>query len=171
MEVHHLIYELRQGIRLSGSTFCPKDICELIQTCFLEDPEKRPDFRKIKASLLSAYDTMMTSVILNQTTNQNKSGEMCYKQMKINQVENNTMKERYLTLQMENESLSCSKILNQENEKLLKEEGNVIAMTYVSIGNIITEDTDHTSSANFQIEATRLQMSKANNYRKRTSDI
>ena len=58
MDVKQLHHELSQGIRLSSPEMCPNQIAILIQNCFLENPNDRPDFQKIKTFIREAYESL-----------------------------------------------------------------------------------------------------------------
>ena len=51
-----MVNDLALGIRLPNPAFCPKAIADLLETCFCESPEKRPDFDEIKSKLNTAFN-------------------------------------------------------------------------------------------------------------------
>ena len=53
-----LIKDLSLGIRLQTPIYCPLPIATLIEKCFHEYPEERPDFKEIKATLIAAYEKL-----------------------------------------------------------------------------------------------------------------
>ena len=53
-----LIKDLSLGIRLQTPIYCPLPIATLIEKCFHESPEERPDFKEIKAILVVANEKL-----------------------------------------------------------------------------------------------------------------
>ena len=51
-----MVNDLTLGIRLPNPAFCPNAIADLLETCFRESPEKRPDFDEIKSKLNTAFN-------------------------------------------------------------------------------------------------------------------
>ena len=47
--------KLSDGFRLSNPKYAPDNICELMQSCWHEDPEKRPTFVDIKIQFKNHY--------------------------------------------------------------------------------------------------------------------
>ena len=56
IDIPQLVNDLTLGIRLPNPAFCPKAIADLLETCFRESPEKRPDFDEIKSKLNTAFN-------------------------------------------------------------------------------------------------------------------
>ena len=59
IDVDQLIKDLLLGIRLQTPIYCPLPIATLIEKCFHESPEERPDFKEIKAILVAAYEKLL----------------------------------------------------------------------------------------------------------------
>ena len=59
IDIPQLVNDLTLGIRLPNPAFCPKAIADLIETCFRESPEKRPDFDEIKSKLNTAFNRIL----------------------------------------------------------------------------------------------------------------
>ena len=59
IDIPQLVNDLTLGIRLPNPAFCPKAIADLLETCFRESPEKRPDFDEIKSKLNTAFNRIL----------------------------------------------------------------------------------------------------------------
>ena len=51
IDLQTLRTELESGIRLSSPIFCPHNIWKLMQSCWKSNPDTRPSFKQLKASL------------------------------------------------------------------------------------------------------------------------
>ena len=104
MSIHHLIYELCQGIRLPNPPFCPDDICNLIKRCFLEDPDQRPNFKEIKEILQTAYDALIATAQSNKNKNEKETENPYASMISLKKMKDNTMQERYSCIKRGNET-------------------------------------------------------------------
>ena len=59
IDIPQLVNDLTLGIRLPNPAFCPKAIADLLETCFRESPDKRPDFDEIKSKLNTAFNRIL----------------------------------------------------------------------------------------------------------------
>ena len=67
------MYDLSFGVRLPEPKFCPEIIAGLMKTCFYEKPDKRPDFKATKITVLSAYNLLVSnSHFIVKSANDNK---------------------------------------------------------------------------------------------------
>jgi hypothetical protein len=122
INVNELIYELRQGIRLSDHPSCPDPICHMIHTCFLENPSHRPDFSELKEAIQSACDDLVGNVKSNKVENESAAVDPYTTMMPLKDMKHNDMKEQYIQIQMANEI----------NPRVLDEERKKSSVTYVN---------------------------------------
>ena len=99
IDFHGLIYDLTNGVRLPNPPFCPPPITSLLEKCFDEIPDKRPDFKVIKHYL----DVIYTKLDALPTSNG----------IKIRKLENDEMKTRYTAVLHENKIYKERKNLEQ----------------------------------------------------------
>ena len=105
MDVNQLRHELTQGIRLPNPEFCPGQITDVIQRCFAENPNDRPDFKNIKSLIEAAYVSLMeTRAQTNKDIMENEEKvELLYQNEVTLQVpKDEKMKERYLNMRSGN---------------------------------------------------------------------
>ena len=84
------MYDLSYGVRLPAPRFCPQPISDLINNCFYERPNLRPDFEQIKYAIESAYSTLISKTIPINTSSDTKTW--------LNEAKNNDMKIRYTSV-------------------------------------------------------------------------
>ena len=138
IDINHLIYELCQGIRLPNPPFCPEGICDLLKHCFLEDPDKRPNFREIKEDLLAEYDTLVLTTQSNANTSGNEIENPYASVMPLNKMKDDTMKERYSNMKMGNKKRNRKKSFTQDDEKIVEVNESVSAVKYTSLTKTVT---------------------------------
>src|SRR4051794_36855764 len=56
-----------EGYRLPKPKDCPEALYELMKTCWLEEPNDRPDFKGIQKKLRTAYDEYKTTLPLEDS--------------------------------------------------------------------------------------------------------
>ena len=87
--------DLTLGIRLPNPAFCPNAIADLLETCFRESPEKRPDFDDIKSKLNTAFNRIFLK-------NKTKADVAKTDYQLVNLKRNSKMQSQYSTLIKEN---------------------------------------------------------------------
>ena len=94
------MFDLSYGVRLPKPKHCPEAIANLLKRCFYERPDKRPDFRSIKSSVVNAYSLLL----LNSNSNEKSSNDFNQSQspQSMLEVENHEMENRYSSLLKEN---------------------------------------------------------------------
>ena len=108
MDVNQLRHELTQGIRLPNPEFCPGQIADVIQRCFFENPNDRPDFKEIKSLIEAAYIFLMeTRAQTNKDMIKSEEKvELLYQNAVTLQVpKDDKMKERYLDMRRGNKKI------------------------------------------------------------------
>ena len=124
MDVKQLRHELTQGIRLPEPENCPKNIADIIQQCFLEDPHDRPDFKMIKQLIEKAYDSLISLHNSSQVPNQEHEKLLLYENVIFLQPsKDDKMKERYLDMRRQNKKRKDDK--NDENDDVFEMEEEV----------------------------------------------
>ena len=111
IDLQSLIYNLTNGIRLAQPEYCPLSIIEMLQKCFDETPNKRPDFQQIKQYLEVVYNKLFT-----QAQPLSLSGK---------HNEKNTMNIRYRTLLKENKNYSERQYIKKKDDAKSKNEKDV----------------------------------------------
>ena len=101
IDFQELISDLSNGIRLPNPLLCPPPITSLLEKCFDETPDKRPDFKTIKHYLEVIYPNLDSHPQANGFT--------------MKKIENVEMKTRYAIILQENKSYHEMKVL-QRNE-------------------------------------------------------
>ena len=128
------MYDLSFGVRLPEPKLCPQVIAHLLTTCFYERPDNRPDFKAIKATIINAYNQLVTnskSVQKNLNVNeQNKS------QPSVNEIKDQGMKNSYAFILKGNQP---SKDNSEPNPKSQTKNNDVESIEYLAI--------DHKDSA------------------------
>ena len=99
IDLQGLINDLSNGIRLPNPVLCPPPITSLMEKCFDEIPDKRPDFKIIKHYLDVTYTNLDSRPQSNGFTKK--------------KLENDKMKTRYATILQENKSYHDMKDLKQ----------------------------------------------------------
>ena len=133
IDIHHLIYELRKGIRLPNPPFCPHGICDLISKCFYEDPNQRPNFKEIKRDFRAAYDDLLAIAQSKANTNGNETEPLYISLMPINEIKDDTMKRRYLNVKLGNKRHNFTKSFTQYDGRLRETNEGVSALKYISL--------------------------------------
>ena len=90
-----MVNDLTLGIRLPNPAFSPNAIADLLETCFRESPEKRPDFDEIKCKLTTAFNR----IFLKDKT---KADVAKTDYQLVNLKRNSKMQSQYSTLIKEN---------------------------------------------------------------------
>ena len=90
---------MSNGIRLPNPLLCPPPITSLLEKCFDETPDNRPDFKIIKHYLDVIYIKLDSHPQCNRFT--------------MKKLENDEMKTRYATILKENTSYREMKDLKQ----------------------------------------------------------
>ena len=127
-----MVNDLTLGIRLPSPAFCPKAIADLLETCFRESPEKRPDFDEIKSKVNTAFNRLFlksktrADVAKNdyQLVNLNRSAKMhtqystlIKENKKEYMIQQRARKNTYLSNFLKNEKTSDRKeILGKQQE-------------------------------------------------------
>ena len=163
MDVKQLHHELSQGIRLSSPEMCPKQIAILIQNCFLENPNDRPDFQKIKTFIREAYEslTIAAADVVDDCKKDEEAEDLAKENgMATLQVpQDDRMKTRYLEMRRENKKRQHSKqnVNNEEPDSLNPTTISVNLRTekgrYMSLDNVISNASMiplHGSEANLE---------------------
>ena len=164
MDVKQLHHELSQGIRLSSPEMCPNQIAILIQNCFLENPNDRPDFQKIKTFIREAYEslTITAADVVDDCKKDEEDTEGLTKEngMATLQVpQDDRMKTRYLEMRRENKKRQhgTQKVNNDAQESLNPTTIAVNLRTekgrYMSLDNVISTASMiplHGSEANLE---------------------
>ena len=91
-----MVNDLTLGIRLPNPAFCPNAIAALLEACFRESPEKRPDFDEIKSKLNTAFNTIFLK-------NRTKADVAKTDYQLVNLKRNSKMQSQYSTLIKENQ--------------------------------------------------------------------
>ena len=148
MDVKQLHHELSQGIRLSSPEMCPNQIAILIQNCFLENPNDRPDFQKIKTFIREAYESLTITaadVVDDCKKVEEVDGLAKEDGMATLQVpQDDRMKTRYLEMRRENKKRQrgTQKVNNDAQESLNPTTIAVNLRTekgrYMSLDNVIS---------------------------------
>ena len=127
MTIHELRYELSSGIRLPDPTFCPARISELIQRCFLEDPNQRPTFKEIKEDLTAEDDILISNLYSSvETTNGTETQRQAYATaLPINKVKDDRMQRRFTSIREKNRRRHSGETPDQNNDELLATEEEV----------------------------------------------
>ena len=163
MDVKQLHHELSQGIRLSSPEMCPKQIAILIQNCFLENPNDRPDFQKIKTFIREAYEslTIAAADVVDDCKKDEEAEDLAKENgMATLQVpQDDRMKTRYLEMRRENKKRQrgTQKVNNDAQESLNPTTIAVNLRTekgrYMSLDNVISNASMiplHGSEANLE---------------------
>ena len=90
-----MVNDLTLGIRLPNPAFCPNAIADLLESCFRESPEKRPDFDEIKSKLNTAFNRIFLK-------NKTKADVAKTDYQLVNLKRNSKMQSQYSTLIKEN---------------------------------------------------------------------
>ena len=96
IDIPQLVNDLTLGIRLPNPAFCPNAIAALLETCFRESPEKRPDFDEIKSKLNTAFNIIFLK-------NKTKADVAKTDYQLVNLKRNSKMQSQYSTLIKENQ--------------------------------------------------------------------
>ena len=96
IDIPQLVNDLTLGIRLPNPAFCPNAIAALLETCFCESPEKRPDFDEIKSKLNTAFNIIFLK-------NKTKADVAKTDYQLVNLKRNSKMQSQYSTLIKENQ--------------------------------------------------------------------
>ena len=147
IDVYELIMELKMGIRLPTPEYCPLAIGNLIQTCFIEQPNERPSFFEIKESVLVAYSgikragrTMITNTSNNLQNIEYTDVQMVSKYWKMHKMNRDYQKEGNVVLKNEDHQL-------QLDEVSIKSFPTKDTGTYLSLGCLISLDGGKLPSA------------------------
>lgn len=104
-----LVYDLSQGVRLQCSKDYPSSIANLLQKCFEENPEKRPDFGDIKKHIEAAFLSLRKTKLRYPSINTNEAGsdlvsdvQNYVSMLNLNEFEEESMKKNYQLIQEEN---------------------------------------------------------------------
>ena len=98
IDINELIYDLSYGIRLPNPISCPICIKKLLERCFYEAPDDRPDFKEIKLYIRTSFNTIYV-----EYQSQNKRGkDENVTGLGICDSTNNEMKTRYTKVLQEN---------------------------------------------------------------------
>ena len=92
-----MIYELQKGIRLPAPDNCPTPISLMIQACFKEEPNERPSFSELKATISESHKSLKRGNIIEAS-----NGAGNYLEVRHTDTQ---MVERYLMMKRENHNL------------------------------------------------------------------
>ena len=135
-----MVNDLSVGIRLEKPKYCPQPIIELLDKCFLESPERRPDFEEIKSNLHTAYNSLIAQIQPDRKTICEENADAC-PFPKINSVDNSMqcrytamlkqnaeqMKQSYIPMGKKNRYVSMNKCVPGHNSVSLECEVHVNA--------------------------------------------
>ena len=123
IELHQLIYELCQGMRLPDPNYCPKRICDLIKSCFNETPNLRPDFNEIKEDLQSSCDALL-QVVKTVAGSNLKEPEAAYANMaSLMTMKGNVMKSMYFKVKTGNHGEGYATVKKDHGYSKVKDHG------------------------------------------------
>ena len=95
--------ELSSGVRLPSPPFCPSSNSALIQNCFQEKPQERPNFKLIKQAIQNAYVALISDDESTGATQGINSTPPVYLHLSpIGQTTSNEMMDRYKRVKNEN---------------------------------------------------------------------
>ena len=127
-----MIYDLSYGIRLPNPAFCPQSITTIIESCFYESPESRPDFEEIKHCLTDAYNKIPSQLQSKGCTTGNNIQPIS--NIAANPMKHNTMKTRYNSLLQENKKQMEKKLIHARKTSVPGREGQPFpAISYVMV--------------------------------------
>ena len=102
------MYDLSQGVRLHCSKEYPPSIENILQRCFEEDPEKRPDFIDVKTEIEVAFCSLKKTRMREPSIGNNEIGnafgvdEQNYLSVFNKKEFDDPMKKKYQLIQKEN---------------------------------------------------------------------
>ena len=114
----------------------------MIQTCFLKEPNQRPDFKEIKETLHVEYKALLATAQSDANTNLNEGENPYVSMIPINKIMDNKMKDRYLDMQMGNKEHNYTNIDEMGDEKLIEQNQRLSATKYISLEHITELDTN-----------------------------
>ena len=112
IDIPQLVNDLTLGIRLPNPAFCPNAIAALLETCFCESPEKRPDFDEIKSKLNTAFNIIFLK-------NKTKADVAKTDYQLVNLKRNSKMQSQYSTLIKENKKEYLMQQRSRKNTYLI----------------------------------------------------
>ena len=122
-------YIISFGVRLPEPKLCPEIVADLMKTCFCEKSDKRPYFKAIKVTVLSAYNGLVSnSQFVEKSSRDNKDVKA---PPSIHEVKNHHMQNRYSSLLKGNQKLKRGDLEN--NQKLSTKDDDVDSIEYLMI--------------------------------------
>ena len=118
--------ELRAGIRLPTPEFCPSQMANIIEQCFLEDPNDRPTFGEIKETIVNASEDLKTVVLVakdDYNGNEEKQvneDRVTYIGVKIDDVIDKEMEGKYFDMKERNKNRHNEKALSPRVNEIIK---------------------------------------------------
>ena len=124
--INELRNDLMSGIRLPSPEFCPSRILELIQHCFQQEPQGRPNFKMIKEAIQESYKSLVSKDDVFGARKGTHSTPTVYLHLSpIDQTTSNEMMERYRILKNENKKKT---VILKTNEGLSKQESERVVL-------------------------------------------